>query len=152
MEQEVELKTYIAREKEIHSARQWYVIDAEGMVLGRMASRIAHILKGKHKPIYSPHQDVGDFVIVINADKIKLTGNKMQQKTYFRHSGYIGGVTITPVSLMLQRQPERVVQYAVKRMLPKNVLGRQMFTKLKVYAGPEHKHQAQQPQVLDLSK
>ncbi len=146
------MKTYIAREKEIHNARQWYVIDAEGMVLGRMASRIAHILKGKHKPIYSPHQDVGDFVIVINADKIKLTGNKMQQKTYFRHSGYIGGVTITPVSLMLQRHPERVIQYAVKRMLPKNVLGRQMFTKLKVFAGPEHKHQAQQPQVLDLSK
>jgi len=146
------LKTYIARDKEIQAKRQWYVVDAEDVVLGRMASKIAHILKGKHKPIYSPHQDAGDFVIVVNADKVKLTGNKMQQKTYFRHSGYIGGVTVTPISLMLQRHPERVVQNAVKRMLPKNVLGRKMFTKLKVYAGPDHKHQAQQPQVLDLSK
>jgi len=146
------LKTYIARDKEIQAKRRWYVVDAEEVVLGRMASKIAHILKGKHKPIYSPHQDAGDFVIVVNADKVKLTGNKMQQKTYFRHSGYIGGVTVTPISLMLQRHPERVVQNAVKRMLPKNVLGRKMFTKLKVYAGPDHKHQAQQPQVLDLSK
>ena len=146
------MKTYIARDKEIQNAQQWYVVDAEDMILGRMASKIAHILKGKHKPIYSPHQDAGDFVVVINAEKVKLTGNKMQQKTYFRHSGYIGGVTVTPISLMLQRHPERVIQNAVKRMLPKNVLGRKMFTKLKVFAGPDHKHQAQQPQVLDLSK
>ena len=146
------MKTYIVRDKEIQNAQQWYVVDAEDMILGRMASKIAHILKGKHKPIYSPHQDAGDFVVVINAEKVKLTGNKMQQKTYFRHSGYIGGVTVTPISLMLQRHPERVIQNAVKRMLPKNVLGRKMFTKLKVFAGSDHKHQAQQPQVLDLSK
>jgi len=120
--------------------------------LGRMASKIAHILRGKHKPIYSPHQDVGDFIVVVNAEKIKLTGKKMEQKTYFRHSGYIGGVTNTPIALMLQRHPERVLQFAVQKMLPKNALGREMFKKLKVYAGPEHPHQAQQPQALDLTK
>jgi len=144
------LKTYIAREKEIEDSRRWYLVDAEGQTLGRVASRIAHILRGKHKPIYSPHQDVGDFVVVVNAEKIKLTGKKMEQKTYFRHSGYIGGVTTTPVTLMLQRHPERVIEFAVKGMLPKNALGRKMFKKLKVYAGPDHPHQAQQPIDLDL--
>ena len=146
------MKTYIAREKEICDTRQWYVIDAEGQVLGRMASKIAHILRGKHKAIYSPHYDVGDFIVVVNAEKVKLTGNKMQQKTYFRHSGYIGGVTTTPVSLMLERHPERVLEYAVKGMLPKNALGREMLKKLKIYAGPNHNHHAQQPQVLELTK
>lgn len=146
------MKTYIAREDEVRDSKRWYVVDAEDLVLGRMSSKIAHILRGKHKPIFSPHQDVGDFVVVINAEKIKLTGKKMQLKTYFRHSGYIGGVTNTPVSLMLRTHPERVVEFAVKRMLPKNSLGRQMFKKLKVYAGPEHPHTAQQPQVLDLTK
>lgn len=144
------MKTYIAREKEIEDSRRWYLVDAEGQTLGRVASRIAHILRGKHKPIYSPHQDVGDFVVVVNAEKIKLTGKKMEQKTYFRHSGYIGGVTTTPVTLMLQRHPERVIEFAVKGMLPKNALGRKMFKKLKVYAGPDHPHQAQQPIDLDL--
>jgi large subunit ribosomal protein L13 len=144
------LKTYIAREKEIEESKRWYIIDAEGQVLGRMASKIAHILRGKNKPIYSPHQDVGDYIVVVNAEKIKLTGKKMEQKTYFRHSGYPGGVTQTPVSLMLQRHPERVVEYAVKRMMPKNALGRDMFKKLKVYAGSDHPHKAQQPQTLDL--
>ena len=146
------MKTYIARKKEIDESRRWYLVDAEGQILGRMASKIAHILRGKHKPIYSPHQDVGDFIVVVNAEKIKLTGKKMEQKTYFRHSGYIGGVTNTPIALMLQRHPERVIQFAVQKMLPKNALGREMFKKLKVYAGPEHPHQAQQPQALDLTK
>lgn len=146
------MKTYIAREQEVADSKRWYIVDAQDLVLGRMASKIAHILRGKHKPIYSPHQDTGDFVVVVNAEKIKLTGKKMEMKTYFRHSGYIGGVTNTPVKLMLQTHPERVVEFAVKRMLPKNSLGRQMFKKLKVYAGPEHPHTAQQPQVLDLTK
>jgi large subunit ribosomal protein L13 len=144
------LKTYIARDKEIEESKRWYIIDAEGQVLGRMASKIAHILRGKNKPIYSPHQDVGDYIVVVNAEKIKLTGKKMEQKTYFRHSGYPGGVTQTPVALMLQRHPERVVEYAVKRMMPKNALGRNMFKKLKVYAGSDHPHKAQQPQTLDI--
>ncbi len=144
------MKTYIAKEKEVEDSKRWYVVDAEGKVLGRLASQIAHILRGKHKPIYSPHQDVGDFVVVINAEKVKLTGKKMDQKTYFRHSGYIGGTTFTPVSLMLQKHPERVIEFAVKRMLPKNALGRKMFKKLKVYAGPEHPHAAQKPEVLEV--
>ncbi len=144
------MKTYIAKEKEVEDSKRWYVVDAEGKVLGRLASQIAHILRGKHKPIYSPHQDVGDFVVVINAEKVKLTGKKMEQKTYFRHSGYIGGTTFTPVSLMLQKHPERVIEFAVKRMLPKNALGRKMFKKLKVYAGPEHPHTAQKPEVLEV--
>ncbi len=144
------MKTYIAKEQEIEESKRWYVVDAEGKVLGRLASQIAHILRGKHKPIFSPHQDVGDFIIVINAEKVKLTGNKMEQKTYFRHSGYIGGTTFTPVSLMLKKHPERVIEFAVKRMLPKNALGRQMFKKLKVYAGTNHPHQAQNPEVLDI--
>lgn len=145
------MKTYIAREKEIEESKRWYIIDAEGQILGRMASKIAHILRGKNKPIYSPHQDVGDYIVVVNAEKIKLTGKKMEQKTYFRHSGYPGGVTQTPVALMLQRHPERVVEYAVKRMMPKNALGRDMFKKLKVYAGSDHPHNAQQPQTLDIT-
>ncbi len=144
------MKTYIAKENEVEESKRWYVVDAEGKVLGRLASQIAHILRGKHKPIYSPHQDVGDFVVVINAEKVKLTGKKMEQKTYFRHSGYIGGTTFTPVSLMLQKHPERVIEFAVKRMLPKNALGRKMFKKLKIYAGPEHPHAAQQPEVLEV--
>lgn len=146
------MKTYIARENEIQESKRWYVVDAQDMVLGRMSSKIAHILRGKHKPIYSPHQDAGDFVVVVNAEKIKLTGKKLALKSYFRHSGYIGGVTMTPVALMLRTHPERVVELAVKRMLPKNALGRQMFKKLKVYAGPDHPHTAQQPEALDLTK
>ncbi len=144
------MKTYIAKEQEIQDSKRWYVVDAEGKVLGRLASQIATILRGKHKPIYSPHQDAGDYVVVVNAEKVRLTGNKMQQKVYFRHSGYIGGAKYTPVSLMLKTHPERVIEYAVKRMLPKNALGRKMFKKLKVYAGPEHPHQAQKPEVLEL--
>lgn len=145
------MKTFIARDKQIQDSRRWYVVDAEGQVLGRLASRIAHILRGKHKPFFSPHQDAGDFVIVINAEKVKLSGKKMDMKSYFRHSGYPGGVTETPVALMLQRHPERVIEYAVKRMLPKNALGRKVFMKLKVYAGGSHPHKAQNPQVLEFN-
>jgi large subunit ribosomal protein L13 len=145
------LKTYIAREAEVQESKKWYVVDANDMVLGRMASRIAHILRGKNKPIYSPHQDTGDFVVVINAEKVRLTGKKMETKQYFRHSGYPGGEVMTPISLMLKRHPERVVEYAVKNMLPKNALGRKMFKKLKVYAGPEHPHKAQGAEELKLN-
>lgn len=145
------MRTYIASEKEVENSKKWFVVDANDLVLGRLASKIAFILKGKHKPIYSPHYDVGDFVVVVNAEKIKLTGKKMLQKTYFRHSGYPGGEKITPVKLMLQRHPDRVVEYAVKGMLPKNSLGRQMLKKLKVYAGESHPHVAQQPKKLNLN-
>ena len=144
------MKTYIAKENEVLDSRRWYIVNAQDLILGRMASKIASILKGKHKPIYSPHQDVGDFVVVVNAEKIKVTGNKLKDKIYYRHSGYAGGQKATSLGQMLQKHPERVIELAVKRMLPKNVLGRQMFLKLKVYAGPEHPHQAQQPEELDI--
>ncbi len=142
------MKTYIAPEKELQAQKKWYVIDVSDQILGRTASKIAYILRGKNKPHYSPHYDAGDYVIVINADKVKLTGKKINQKTYFRHSGYPGGERITPVSLMLQRHPERVIEFAVKGMLPKNSLGRKMIKKLKIYSGTEHPHKAQQPQEL----
>ncbi len=145
------LKTYIARQDEIEESRNWYVVDAENKILGRLASKIAHILRGKNKPIFSLHQDVGDFIVIINAEKVKLTGKKMQQKTYFHHSGYPGGESYTSVSSVLERHPERVIEHAVKKMLPKNPLGRKMFSKLKVYAGPEHPHSAQHPQKLELA-
>jgi large subunit ribosomal protein L13 len=146
------LKTYIAKEKEVMDARRWFVVDAENQVLGRMASRIASILKGKHKAMYSPHQDVGDFVVVVNAEKIRVTGNKLSDKVYHHHTGYPGGQKTTTLQQMLQKHPDRVIELAVKRMLPKNVLGRSMFLKLKVYAGPEHPHKAQLPEQLDLNK
>lgn len=142
------MKTYTVKPGDIK--RQWRLVDAEGKTLGRLASRIAAILKGKHKPIYTPHADVGDYVIVINADKIHVTGRKMLQKMYHRHSGYPGGLKSTNLRDLLQRHPTRAVEYAVKGMLPKNRLGRRMFKKLKVYAGSDHPHQAQKPQVLEL--
>lgn len=145
------MKTYIASEKEVQSDKNWFIVDAKDLVLGRLASKIAFILKGKHKPTYSPHYDVGDFIIVVNAEKIKLTGNKMDQKTYFRHTGYPGGGIETPVRLMLQRHPERVIEFAVKGMLPKNSLGRMMIKKLKVYPGENHPHAAQQPKELTIN-
>lgn len=145
------LKTYIASEKEVQSDKNWFIVDAKDLVLGRLASKIAAILRGKHKPTYSPHYDVGDFIVVVNAEKIKLTGKKMMQKTYFRHTGYPGGEIITPVRLMLQRHPERVIEYAVKGMLPKNSLGRKMIKKLKVYVGENHPHDAQQPKELSIN-
>jgi large subunit ribosomal protein L13 len=142
------VRTFTAKAEEIE--RKWYVVDAEGQTLGRLASRIAPILKGKHKPIYSPHLDCGDFVVVINAEKVRVTGRKMDQKFYHRHSGYPGGLTSISLRDQLARYPERVLQAAVKGMLPKNKLGRRMIKKLKVYAGDSHPHQAQQPKPLDL--
>lgn len=125
--------------------RQWYVIDATDVVLGRLASQVATLLRGKHKPIFAPHVDTGDFVIVVNADKIALSGNKLQQKKAYRHSGYPGGLRSVTYGELMEKRPERAVEKAVRGMLPKNSLGRKMAKKLKVYAGPEHPHQAQQP-------
>ncbi|MGI6091760.1 MAG: 50S ribosomal protein L13 [Veillonellaceae bacterium] len=131
--------------------RKWYVVDAEGKTLGRLAAEVAKILRGKHKPTYTPHVDTGDHVIVVNADKVVLTGKKLVQKTYFRHSGYPGGTTFTPAGKLLADRPERLVEFAVKGMLPKNRLGRAMYRKLKVYRGPAHPHEAQKPEVLELN-
>jgi len=127
---------------------KWYVIDGEDQVLGRLASQVATLIRGKHKPQFTPHLDLGDHVIVINADKIRVTGRKEQQKSYTRYSGFPGGLKTMTLEKMLQSRPERVVQHAIKGMLPKNTLGRQMMKKLKVYKGAEHPHQAQQPEVL----
>jgi len=141
-------KTYSAKPHEIE--RTWYVVDAEGKTLGRLATEIARILRGKHKPIYTPHVDTGDYVIVINADKVRVTGKRLDQKIYYRHSGYMGGLKAVPLRRMLETHPERVIEHAVKGMLPKNRLGRKMYKKLKVYASPNHPHQAQKPQPLEL--
>ncbi len=130
--------------------RDWYLIDAEGKTLGRMASEIARRLRGKHKPIYTPHVDTGDYIVVINAEKLRVTGNKMKDKMYHHHTGYVGNLKSINLEKLLQKAPERVLQQAVKGMLPRNPLGRAMFKKLKVYAGPEHPHQAQQPKPLDI--
>lgn len=142
------MKTYVTKPADIE--RIWYVVDAEGQTLGRLASSVATILKGKHKPTYSPAVDCGDFVVVVNADKIVVTGRRLEQKKYYRHSLYIGGLKEISLRDQLQKHPERVIESAVRGMLPKNTLGRQMFKKLKVYAGTEHPHQAQQPQPLEL--
>lgn len=128
--------------------RKWFVVDAEGKTLGRLATEIARILRGKHKPIFTPYLDTGDYVIVVNAEKVKVTGKKLDQKIYYHHSGYVGGMKETTLKEMLAKHPERVVEYAVKGMLPKGPLGRQMYKKLFVYTGPEHKHAAQKPEVL----
>lgn len=142
------MRTFTAKEAEVE--RDWYVIDAEGQTLGRLASRIAPILKGKHKPIYTPHLDCGDFVVVVNAEKVRVTGRKLDQKFYHRHSGYPGGLTSINLRDQLGRYPERVIQSAIRGMLPKNKLGRRMIKKLKVYAGDSHPHQAQNPSPLEL--
>lgn len=142
------MKTYTAKKEDIE--RQWFVIDAKDQTLGRMASQIASILRGKHKPIFTPHMDTGDFVIVINAEKIHVTGNRLDDKMYYHHSGYPGGLRSKSLRQMLRDKPEDVIYEAVRRMLPKNNLGRQMLKKLKVYAGPEHPHAAQQPVKLEL--
>mgnify|MGYP003587826884 FL=1 len=131
--------------------RKWYVVDAEGQILGRLATQIATILRGKDKTRFTPHVDCGDYVIVVNADKVKLTGKKLDQKTYVTHSGYFGGRKETTYRKMMQTKPELVVEHAVKGMLPKNKLASQVFSKLKVYAGPEHPHEAQQPEKLELT-
>jgi large subunit ribosomal protein L13 len=141
------MKTYVTKPAEVE--RAWYVVDAEGQTLGRLASSIATILRGKHKPIYSPSVDCGDYVVVINADKVAVTGRRLDQKKYYRHSLYMGGLTEISLRDQLQKHPTRVIESAVWGMLPKNALGRKMVKKLKVYAGPEHPHQAQQPQPLE---
>ncbi len=140
------MKSYMASPSTIE--RKWYVIDAEGQTLGRLASEAAKILRGKNKPTFTPHFDTGDYVIIVNAEKIKVTGKKLDQKIYTRHSEYVGGLKETPLREMLAKKPEQVIELAVKGMLPKGPLGRQMAKKLFVYAGPEHKQQAQQPEVL----
>ena len=130
--------------------RKWYVVDAEGKTLGRLASEVANVLRGKNKPIYTPHIDTGDYVIVVNAEKVKVTGKKLDQKIYYHHSEYVGGMKEATLKEMMQKKPEFVITHAVKGMLPKGPLGRQMLTKRHVYAGPEHKHEAQKPEVLDI--
>lgn len=142
------MKTYTVKAGEIE--RDWYVVDAEDRILGRLATEVARVLRGKHKPTYSPHLDVGDYVIVVNAEKVRLTGRKAERKRYFRHSGYMGGDKHVSFAHMLEKHPERVIERAVKGMLPKSNLGRLMRKKLKVYAGPEHPHEAQQPEPLDI--
>lgn len=142
------MKSFVAKPNEIE--RKWYIIDAEGKTLGRLSSEIAKILRGKHKPIYTPHVDTGDFVIVINAEKVVLTGKKLEQKAYRYHTGYPGGLREVPYSRLMENNPEKIISLAVKGMLPKNSLGRSMFKKLKVYKGTEHKHQAQKPEVYEI--
>ena len=140
------MKSFMASPSTVE--RKWYVVDAEGKTLGRLASEVANVLRGKNKPIYTPHIDTGDYVIVVNAEKVKVTGKKLDQKIYYHHSDYVGGMKETTLREMLAKKPEKVVELAVKGMLPKGPLGREMYTKLFVYAGPEHKHQAQKPEAL----
>ena len=140
------MKTFMASPATID--RKWYVVDAQGQTLGRLASEVAKVLRGKNKPIYTPHMDCGDYVVIVNADKIVVTGKKLDQKIYYHHSGFVGGMKETTLREMLQKKPEQVVELAVKGMLPKGSLGRQMYTKLHVYAGAEHPHAAQKPEVL----
>lgn len=142
------MKSFMASPSTIE--RKWYVVDATGHTLGRLSSEIAKVLRGKNKPTYTPHMDCGDHVIVINADKIKVTGKKLDQKIYYNHSDYVGGMKETTLKEMLAKKPENVIYLAVKGMLPKGPLGRQMLTKLNVYAGPEHNNQAQKPEVLEI--
>lgn len=142
------MKSFIAKPNEIE--RKWYIIDAEGKTLGRLSTEIASILRGKHKPIFTPHVDTGDYVIVINAEKIVMTGKKLEQKAYRYHTGYPGGLKEVPYSTLMEKNPEKIISLAVKGMLPKNSLGRAMFKKLKVYKGSEHKHEAQKPEVYEI--
>ena len=140
------MQTYMANPDKIE--RKWYVVDADGCTLGRLASGVASFLRGKNKPQFTPHVDTGDYVIIVNADQIKVTGKKLEQKIYYNHSDYVGGMRETTLKEMLAKKPERVIELAVKGMLPKGPLGRSMYTKLFVYAGPEHKHEAQKPEAL----
>jgi large subunit ribosomal protein L13 len=144
------MKTFVANAE--NRQRDWYVVDAEGQTLGRLATQIADALRGKRKPTYTPHVDTGDFVVVINAEKIRVTGNKLEQKTYWRHSGYPGGIKSRSLAEMLDRRPEEVIRKAVKGMMPRNRLARQQLTKLKVYAGPEHPHEAQLPKPMETQR
>ncbi len=140
------MNTYMPNTSQIE--RKWYVVDAEGQTLGRLSAEVAKVLRGKNKPIFTPHADCGDYVIVVNAEKIKVTGKKLDQKIYYHHSDYVGGMKEATLREMLNTHPDRVIEHAVKGMLPKGPLGRQMYTKLFVYAGPDHKQQAQKPEVL----
>ena len=142
-------RTYVSKMEDVK--REWYVADATGQTLGRLAAQIAHILHGKHKPVYSPSVDAGDYVIVVNAKRIRVTGRKLDQKIYYRHTGYPGGLRQITLRDQLRKHPARVVEHAVRGMLPKNRMGRRMFKKLKVYAGPDHPHAAQSPKPLELS-
>ncbi len=142
------IKTYQANAQD--RERDWYVVDAQGKTLGRLATQIAQVLRGKRKPTYTPHVDVGDFVVVVNAEKVAVTGNKLAAKRYWRHSGYPGGIRFRTLGDMLERRPEEVLRKAVKGMLPRNRLARQQLTKLKIYAGPDHPHQAQKPEKLEI--
>lgn len=142
------MKTMSAKAQEVR--RDWFVVDAAGKTLGRLATEVASRLRGKHKPTYTPHVDTGDYIVVVNADKVAVTGKKMNDKMYHRHTGYIGNLKSIPLKNMMADHPERVIETAVKGMLPKNSLGRQMYRKLKVYAGAEHPHEAQQPQALEI--
>jgi large subunit ribosomal protein L13 len=142
------MKTFVAKEHEIE--KNWHLIDASDKVLGRLATEIATILRGKKKPIFTPHMDAGDYVVVVNAEKVVLTGNKLEKKKYYRHSGYVGGLKETTAKEMLEKKPENLIKLAVKGMLPKTSLGRRQLTKLKVYTGPDHPHQAQKPVKLEI--
>jgi len=142
------MKTQVAKKEEV--TREWYLVDGENLVLGRIATRIANVLRGKNKPIFTPSVDTGDFVIVVNAEKIALTGNKLADKMYYSHSGYPGGIKSISAGKLLEKKPEEIIRKAVKGMLPKNKLARHMLNKLKVYSGPEHPHKAQQPKSLGL--
>ena len=142
------MKTFSAKPAEVK--RDWYLIDATDKTLGRLATEVARRLRGKHKPEYTPHVDTGDYIVIVNAEKVRVTGNKTKDKIYYQHSGYIGGMKSTSFEKMIEKAPQRVIEIAVKGMLPKNPLGRAMYRKLKVYAGPSHTHTAQQPQPLDI--
>lgn len=144
------MKTKFAKNTDVD--RKWHVVNADGEVLGRLASRVAAVLKGKDKPIYTPHVDTGDFVVIINADKIRLTGNKIDQKEYYRHTGYPGGLRVKKAKDLIQNAPEEIINSAIRGMMPKNRLGREQFKKLKVYRGAEHPHKAQSPEPLNLTK
>lgn len=143
------MKTFSAKPEEVR--RDWYVVDATNKTLGRLSTEIARRLRGKHKPEYTPHVDTGDYIIVVNADKIRVTGKKLKDKMYHHHTGYIGNLKSMPLEKLLEKSPERALQYAVKGMLPRNPLGRKMLAKLRVFAGPEHKHEAQQPIPLEIN-
>ncbi len=145
------MKKYTYSAKKTDNQGKWFVVDAKGAVLGRLAGQVAYRLRGKHNPLYTPHVDMGDSIIVINADKVVLTGRKMEQKKYYRHSGYIGGLTETTAKELMEKKPEDVIRFAVKGMLPKNRLGRKLLKKLKVYAGEEHPHVAQKPEALEIT-
>lgn len=142
------MSTFLAKHNEVE--RKWYLVDATDKVLGDVATKVASILRGKHKPIFTPHVDTGDYVVIVNAEKIRVTGNKAEQKVYRRYTGYADGLRETPYAEVLAKHPERILEHAIKGMLPKNTLGRQMYKKLYVYAGPDHKHEGQKPELLKL--